>query len=87
MHIYYMMKCAGCEKNSKKIICNNCKFDPNITMSRTDVKHKFKLSDDDLYKNRNKLICIDFNARHYSGRKYIIKNIIELRKIYLKIII
>lgn len=70
--------CVGCDKDSHKKICNTCQFDINITMSKTEVKNKFKLSEDELDDNDYRLNYLDFHARYYSGRKYIIKNIIEL---------
>lgn len=76
------MNCYSCDnlitdKNKTKYeLCKKCSFDPNIGITLTDVKKKYKLTEDEL--DDAELFCITFHSNGYSGTKYLIAEVEEL---------
>ena len=65
------INCISCNtelKRSYDKICVNCKFDDKIMISLTEVKNKFKLSEDDL--DRADLFKIVFIIKGNVGTKF-----------------
>ena len=67
------MNCISCNKeiNSKstKNICLDCRFDPDVMISYTDVKKKYKLTDDEI--DSTKLFFVQFKIHGNIGTKYL----------------
>lgn len=59
-------------------ICKDCRFNPSITISATEAKRKYKLTDNQI--DAADLFTIEFSSRFYSGTKYLIEEIEKLAK-------
>lgn len=59
-------------------LCSSCNFDPEIMISTTEVKKRYKLTDDDL--DNENLFFITFEVYHTTGTKYVAKEIHKLAK-------
>ena len=74
------MNCVGCGKEISKRyvdeICVECRFDPLVVISTTEIKKKYRLTDDDI--NNADLFSITFNTHGNIGTKYLISEIEEL---------
>uniref|UniRef100_A0A6C0C7L3 Uncharacterized protein n=1 Tax=viral metagenome TaxID=1070528 RepID=A0A6C0C7L3_9ZZZZ len=76
------MRCCCCFKllRSKSIsgICGKCKFDPSLTISTTNAKKKYKLTDDEI--EDAWLYSFEVSINGHGGYKYLIYDIAELAK-------
>src|SRR3989304_5689687 len=70
--------CKVCQKLISKYykLCDTCTFDPLVTISYSDTKRKFGLTDLDIYSTN--LFTIKFSTTLYDGTKYLVSEIIEL---------
>lgn len=57
-------------------LCRKCAFDPNLTISFTDIKKKFKLTSSEIQSGNLFYYC--FNTGVYSGTKYIFPDILKI---------
>ncbi len=75
------MNCSNCNNKlfKKDKLCQNCKFDDNVTISKTNVKIIYKLTDDDI--NDPDLYGVyyfTFRIQHGSGTRFLIQDIEKL---------
>lgn len=74
------MKCYECKKECTEKLCNNCKFNDTITMTKTNIKKLFKLSDQDLSKSKpyNFTYIVKKGRYRVDATRYIIDDIENL---------
>lgn len=72
------MDCSYCNTKLQKRdkLCKDCKFDDDVTISKTNVKKLYKLTDQDL--NDPDLYYFTFNIKHGYGTRFIIEDIENL---------
>lgn len=71
------MSCIYCHKiQLSDKLCSDCRFDPQITISLTEAKRKFKLTEEEIYKS--KIFYFTFSGTYYSGTKYLRRDIVNL---------
>ncbi len=74
------MECINCKTiisiRSIDQICVNCRFDDKVMISLTEVKMKFKLTEEEL--DKAKLFKIVFTIKYNVGTKYLRNQVIDL---------
>ena len=73
------MSCHFCKSKLKYYendLCTKCKYDSDIVISFSEVKRKYKLTDEDI--GNGNLLCIEFLMYNTYCRKYLIDDIEKL---------
>ena len=71
------MECELCKSKLKKQdrLCNDCKFNDEITVSKTNAKKTYKLSDDDLDTINKNIHYFEFRTGYGYGTRYLISEL------------
>lgn len=83
MFIKYLMSCINCDKqveNSKYQLCKNCGYDKKVTITLTDVKRKYLLTESELSNANLKFFEVKTKKMGVKGKIYIRSHVHELAK-------